>query len=255
MSSLESDSDNEDYIPSEWDTVQLIDIQLNNPTLNEFLENEKNKTYFIELNKFIETEKKKIRKVFDIFPPPSLVYNCLNLCDYDNIKVVIIGQDPYHGKGQGMGLAFSVNKGIAIPPSLRNIYKELKDELDIAIPNHGDLTSWNEQGVLLLNTALTVRERKAGSHSKYWIKFTDNLITHLSNKGGIVFILWGNHAKNKSQLIDIKNNNHVLTATHPSPMASNKGGFFGCNNFKDCNKLLNEMGKTEINWNSINIYE
>ena len=247
-------SEEEEKCTSPWLNTQLIDIKLTNNSWKPFYDKQKERTYFKQLNEFIEKEKSIYLKSFDIYPPPNLVYNCLNLCNCEDVKVVIIGQDPYHGAGQAMGLSFSVPNGIKIPPSLKNIHKELKNENEITKnPTHGDLSSWNEQGVMLLNTALTVREKKAGSHAKYWGTFADKLIKHLSERGEIVFILWGNHAKNKTEFIDIKNNNYVLTATHPSPMASNKGGFFGCNNFTDCNNILtNKLNKQAINWDSIN---
>jgi uracil-DNA glycosylase len=250
MSAIENNSDNEDSQASPWTDVQLKDIEVNNGW-NEFIEQQKTKKYYTELNNFIETEKTTFLDFFEIYPPPSLVYNCFNSCACEDVRVVVVGQDPYHGEGQAMGLSFSVPKHMKVPPSLKNIYKKLNQDVGMAIPKHGDLTSWNEQGVMLLNTALTVRQSKAGSHSKHWINFTDNVIKHLSERGGVVFILWGKHAKDKAGLIDTDNNNFVLSAAHPSPMAG--GAFFqNNNNFIDCNNHLQQIGKKPIDWNSIN---
>lgn len=185
-----------------------------------------------------------------IYPPTDLIFNAFKLCTFNNTKVVILGQDPYHKKGQAMGLSFSVPKGITIPPSLKNIYKELKNEYNdkFDIPNHGDLTSWAEQGVLLLNTALTVIEGKPNSHSEYWKELTDNIIKHISdNKEHVVFILWGNNAKQKSSLID-KEKHLVLEHTHPSPLATRTYPFIGNNHFKLCNEYLKKHNLREIEW-------
>jgi uracil-DNA glycosylase len=235
----------------DWKQTRIIDLTLDN-SWTEFYIGQTKLSYFETLNNFIEDEKEKYLDNLNIFPPPNQIYSCLNNTHLDQVKVVILGQDPYHQKDQAMGLSFSVPKDIKIPPSLVNIYKELKNEFNIKIPDHGDLTSWSNQGVLLLNTALTVREHCANSHSKFWQPFTNNLIKYLSDQGNIIFILWGNHAKEKKKFIDLTNNNFILTATHPSPLSCNRGGFFGCNNFKDCNEILKKMGKTEINWNSVN---
>lgn len=166
--------------------------------------------------------------------------------NFDDIKVVIIGQDCYHGEGQAMGLSFSVPKGIKIPPSLRNIYKELYE--GEKIPEHGDLTQWAEQGVLLLNAALTVKPKAPGSHLKLWKPVTDNIIKKLSSeKTDLVFILWGNFAKKKIKLIDV-NKHHILTSSHPSPLSANRGGWWGNKHFKKCNQILESKGKDKINW-------
>lgn len=234
-----------------WTQTRILDLTVND-SWKKFYSHQSRQIYFQLLNDFIELEKEKYLDNLDIFPCPNQVYSSLNNIDLDQVKVVILGQDPYHQKDQAMGLAFSVPQGVKIPPSLVNIYKELHNEFNMKIPNHGDLTSWSQQGVLLLNTALTVREHCANSHSKIWQPFTDNLIKYLSDQGGIIFILWGNHAKEKKKFINLQNNNHILTATHPSPLSCNRGGFFGCNNFIDCNQILKKIGKTEINWNSVN---
>ena len=166
--------------------------------------------------------------------------------NFDDIKVVIIGQDCYHGEGQAMGLSFSVPKGIKIPPSLRNIYKELYE--GEKIPEHGDLTQWAEQGVLLLNAALTVKPKTPGSHLKLWKPVTDNIIKKLSSeKTDLVFILWGNFAKKKIKLIDV-NKHHILTSSHPSPLSANRGGWWGSKHFEKCNQILESKGKSRIKW-------
>lgn len=178
------------------------------------------------------------------YPPNRLIFNALNQTPLSRVRVVILGQDPYHGAGQAMGLSFSVPRGVAIPPSLRNIYKELERTIpNFQIPKHGDLTAWTNQGVLLLNASLTVEAGKAGSHAKLgWQTFTDAIIKTISDqRDGVVFLLWGNFAKAKALLID-PNRHHILTAVHPSPLAG--GGFIGCNHFAETNQLLN----TPIDW-------
>ena len=171
----------------------------------------------------------------------------MNICEFNNLKVILLGQDPYHQKGQAMGLSFSVPENIKIPPSLVNIYKELKTDCNLQLL-HGDLTKWAKQGVLLLNTSLTVRESCPNSHQKYWRPFTDNLIKYISdNKEGLVFLLWGGHAKNKKKLIDF-NKHYVLEANHPSPLSANRGGWFGCKHFSKTNDFLQKNGKKEICW-------
>lgn len=181
------------------------------------------------------------------FPPKDKIYNALHLTPYDNVRCVIISQDPYHNHGQAMGLAFSVPKGIAIPPSLQNIYKEIKAEYGYDIPTHGDLTSWAEQGVLLLNTILTVRAHQPASHKSIgWETCTDEIIKAINAKEEpVVFMLWGNFAKAKASLIT--NPKHlVLTAGHPSPLSVRY--FSGCNHFKKCNEFLAKNNITEIDW-------
>ena len=208
------------------------------------LKEEFEKPYFIDLKNFVEKE----REVKNIYPEKGDVFNSFNF-HYNKLKVVIIGQDPYHTPGVANGLAFSVNKGKKIPPSLKNIFKEIKNEYeDYTIPDHGDLSSWKDQGVLLLNTVLTVEQGKANSHkSKGWEIFTDNvikLISKTSNK--IVFILWGKQAYDKELLIDSKKH-LTLESAHPSPFSA-RLAFFGNNHFADTNKFLKQNNKEEINW-------
>jgi len=207
------------------------------------LEKEFTNDYFIKLLKFYQNEK----KLFKIFPPENKIFAALNLTAFDEIKAVIIGQDPYHGIGQANGLCFSVSDGIKKPPSLINIFKELKSDLDCPIPETGNLEPWAKQGVLLLNTSLTVREGEPGSHAKKgWEQFTDKIISIISNKKeGVIFLLWGNHAQEKEKLIDATKH-LVLKASHPSPLA--RGAFFGCKHFSKTNSQLIQLGKNPINW-------
>ena len=182
-----------------------------------------------------------------IFPPTYMIFRALELVDFYEAKVLILGQDPYHDLGQANGLSFSVNKGIAIPPSLRNIFLELKNDLNIPISQQGDLTFWAQQKILLLNSVLTVEHGKANSHKKLgWDKLTDRIISQLSNRGDMVFVLWGKIAQNKIQLIN-KKTNKVLSAPHPSPLSAYRG-FFGCRHFSKINKTLIESGSSKINW-------
>jgi len=200
--------------------------------------------YFHALKDFLLEEKKKFR----IYPPGPLIFNAFNHTPFHKVKVVILGQDPYHGPGQAHGLCFSVNRGIEKPPSLINIFKEIENDLAITAPRHGNLESWADQGVLLLNATLTVRERQAGSHqNKGWERFTDAAIKALSEKrSGLVFLLWGNYAGAKEALID--NSRHlVLKAPHPSPLSASRG-FFGCGHFSKTNELLKLQGIEPINW-------
>lgn len=204
------------------------------------------KPYFSELRTFLENERKSGKT---IFPPGSLIFHAFDLVPVDNVKVVIIGQDPYHGPGQAMGLSFSVPKGVSIPPSLRNIYKELvRENIGFVPPPHGDLTSWANEGVFLLNAILTVEANMAGSHQKSnWQIFTDAVIRSLSKKtSNVAFLLWGNFAKSKKPLIDL-DKHLVLEAAHPSPLA--REGFIGCGHFSKANEYLHENGRTPINWN------
>ena len=184
-----------------------------------------------------------------IYPKGSLIFNAFNLTPLPSVKVVILGQDPYHNPGEAMGLSFSVPKGIRVPPSLKNIFKELlnNDVGFIESPSHGDLTVWANQGVLLLNAMLTVEKNKPGSHKNIgWQDFTDDVLRTISDKmEGIVFMLWGNFAKSKSKLIN-HSKHLVLEAAHPSPLAG--GAFFGCQHFKKANEYLNQNGKPGINW-------
>lgn len=199
-----------------------------------------------ELKDFLVQEK-KADKV--IYPPNSLIFNALNTTPLPNVKVVIIGQDPYHGPNQAHGLSFSVQKGVALPPSLRNIFHELHNDLGIAIPKHGDLSHWAEQGVLLLNAVLTVEAGQPTSHQKKgWEDFTDQVIDVLNEqREHIVFILWGAYAQRKGQRID-PNKHLVLKAAHPSPLAANRGGFFGCKVFSKSNNYLKQHGIEPIDW-------
>ena len=184
-----------------------------------------------------------------IYPPSSLIFNALNTTPLDQVKVVIIGQDPYHGPNQAHGLSFSVQRGVALPPSLRNIFHELHTDLGVPIPKHGDLTQWAEQGVLLLNSVLTVEAGQPTSHQKQgWEDFTDHVIDVLNQqREHIVFILWGAYAQRKGQRID-PNKHLILKAAHPSPLAANRGGFFGCKVFSKSNNYLKQNGIEPINW-------
>ena len=207
------------------------------------LKDEFTKDYFLKLKAFLVDEKNKYR----LFPAGKQIFEAFNLTPFNEIKLVILGQDPYHGAGQAHGLSFSVPDGIKAPPSLVNIYKELKEDVGIEIPKTGNLTPWAKQGVLLLNATLTVRESQAGSHqNKGWELFTDAVIKKLSDeKKGLVFLLWGNYAKQKGALIDATKH-HVLSAPHPSPLA--RGGFFGCKHFSKTNEILQKQGQKPINW-------
>lgn len=184
-----------------------------------------------------------------IYPPSSLIFNALNTTPLNQVKVVIIGQDPYHGPNQAHGLSFSVQRGVALPPSLRNIFHELHTDLGVPIPRHGDLTHWAEQGVLLLNSVLTVEAGQPTSHQKQgWEDFTDHVIDVLNQqREHIVFILWGAYAQRKGQRID-PNKHLILKAAHPSPLAANRGGFFGCKVFSKSNNYLKQNGIEPIDW-------
>ena len=202
------------------------------------------KNYFKKLMIFVSNE----REIKNVFPVDKDIFNAFKKTSFLDCKVVILGQDPYHKKNQANGLAFSVNQNIKIPPSLRNIFKELKSDLGIDNLNSGNLEKWSNQGVLLLNTTLTVRENEAGSHKDLgWDDFTDTVITKLSNKKEqVIFLLWGNFAQRKSTLIDQKKN-IILTAPHPSPLSAYKG-FFGCKHFSKTNKLLIQNKQEPISW-------
>jgi len=203
------------------------------------------KPYFAELKKFLVDEIKSGKKVY---PIPAQIFRAFDLCPFENVKVVILGQDPYHGPRQAHGLCFSVNKDVAIPPSLQNIYKEIHDDLGLSIPTHGNMEHWAEQGVLLLNTTLTVRQSVPMSHAgKGWEEFTDRVIKEISDRlTGVVFLLWGRHAQNKGQSID-RRKHFVLTAAHPSPFSAHSG-FFGCRHFSKTNEILGKEGKKTIDW-------
>jgi uracil-DNA glycosylase len=219
-----------------------------NPSIDEswkeHLSGEFTKDYFPALKDFLLEEKKKFR----VFPPGSLIFNAFNTTPFHMVKVVILGQDPYHGYGQAHGLCFSVPDGVGKPPSLINIFKELETDLGIPLPRHGNLTGWAKQGALLLNATLTVRENQAGSHQgKGWEQFTDAAIHALSQeREGLIFLLWGNYAIAKKEIIDTSRH-FILTAPHPSPLSANRG-FFGCRHFSQTNDLLRQMGKKEIDW-------
>lgn len=211
----------------------------------EVLKEEFNKDYFARLTQFVKEE---YNGSTPIYPPAKLIFNAFDHCPFDKVKVVILGQDPYHGTGQANGLCFSVNKGIPFPPSLLNIFKEIENDLGTAIPQDGDLTRWSDQGVLLLNATLTVRAAQAGSHQRRgWEDFTDAAIRELaSRRSGIVFILWGSYAQKKGAFID-RNKHLVLSSPHPSPLSAYQG-FFGNHHFSTANKYLREQGKSEIIW-------
>ncbi len=208
------------------------------------LSDEFEKDYFTNLVQFVESE----RKSKNILPPKELVFSALEYASVSSIKVVIIGQDPYHGVGQANGLAFSVRKGIKFPPSLRNIFKELDSDLGIPTPDHGDLTKWANQGILLLNTTLTVREKSPASHAKKgWDIFTDKIISVISEaQSSVVFLLWGRFAQSKKRLID-DSKHIILDAAHPSPFSAHNG-FFGCRHFSKVNEILKKNNESPIDW-------
>lgn len=182
-----------------------------------------------------------------IFPPTSKIFRALELVNFNDAKVLILGQDPYHGLEQANGLSFSVNKEIMIPPSLKNIFLELKNDLNVPISQHGDLTSWAQQKILLLNSVLTVEQGKPNSHKELgWDKLTDRIISQLSQRGNMIFVLWGNMAQSKYHLVDIEKNT-ILTAPHPSPLSAYRG-FFGCRHFSKINTILTDNGSSKINW-------
>lgn len=216
------------------------------PGWESVLAQELEKPYMQALREFLKEEKARGEQVY---PKSSDVFNAFRHTPLDKVKVVLLGQDPYHGPGQAHGLSFSVQKGVAVPPSLRNMYKELATDVPgFQIPAHGDLTSWADQGVLLLNATLTVRAHQAASHQgKGWETFTSHVITELSaRKQGLVFLLWGKFAQNKAQLIDSGKHN-LLKAAHPSPLSAHNG-FFGCCHFSKTNEILLAEGQTAIDW-------
>lgn len=219
--------------------VVKIEESWKNVLIDEF-----SKLYFSDLKKFLKSEKAN-RKI--IYPPGLKIFNAFDQTPFHKVKVVILGQDPYHGPNQAMGLSFSVPKGEKIPPSLRNIYKEINLDLNIPIPAHGDLSNWAKQGVFLLNSILTVEHKKAGSHKAIgWQNFTDAVIRKISEeREGIVFLLWGNFAKSKKILIN-EMKHFVLESVHPSPFTGN--AFFGNNHFSRTNELLQKQGKVPIDW-------
>ncbi len=209
------------------------------------LKDEFTKDYFLQIVTLIKTEK-SAGKI--IYPPGGLIFNSFYKTPFDKVKVVLLGQDPYHNAGQAQGLSFSVPQGISKPPSLINIFKELQTDLGITQSTHGNLEKWAEQGVLLLNASLTVRQNEPGSHSKTgWLEFTDAVIKKLSKeREGIVFLLWGKFAQEKQVLID-ESKHHVLKAAHPSPFSADKG-FFGCKHFSKSNEFLMQEGLQPIDW-------
>ena len=221
--------------------MKKVDIE---PSWYNLLENEFEKKYFTKLRSFIKNEYST--KV--IFPPPKLIFNAFNLTPANKVKVIIIGQDPYHGEGQAHGLSFSVPTGIKIPPSLMNIYKELNTDINKDIPNHGLLEDWASQGVLLLNSVLTVESGKANSHKNIgWEKFTESVISLISKKKeSLVFLLWGNYAHKKENFIE-SNNHLILKSVHPSPLSA-YNGFFGSKHFSKANNFLKKNNIKEIVW-------
>ncbi|MFG6685871.1 uracil-DNA glycosylase [Mariniflexile sp. HNIBRBA6329] len=210
-----------------------------------YLETEFEKPYFKDLVGFVKAEYRN----HSCFPPGNQIFNAFNHCHFDDVKVVIIGQDPYHDFGQANGLCFSVNEGIKHPPSLINIFKEIETDLGIPYPISGNLMRWADQGVLLLNATLTVRAHQAGSHqNKGWELFTDSVIKTISdNKENVVFLLWGGYAKKKQKLIDNKKH-QVLTSGHPSPLSANRGHWFGNKHFSKTNSLLEQAFVAPVQW-------
>ena len=208
------------------------------------LEAEFQMPYFLSIQQFLKAE---IKSGKTIYPPEPQIFNAFNTTGFEDVKVVILGQDPYHGQGQAMGLSFSVPMGVRIPASLKNVYKELAADVDFNIPNHGDLTGWAKQGVFLLNAMLTVEHSKAGSHQKIgWQEFTNAVIQKLSSeREGLIVMLWGNFAKKKRMLIDDKKHS-ILEAAHPSPLARN--AFSGCNHFSKANEILVSQNQDPILW-------
>lgn len=215
------------------------------------LESEWNQEYFIRLEKKIAEDR---RSSSAIFPPLGEVFNAFNHTPFEKVKVVILGQDPYHGFGQAHGLCFSVPKHVPLPPSLKNIFKEIQSDIGNFHPTHGCLEGWAKQGVLLLNTVLTVREGVAGSHAKWgWEQFTDACIQALTQrKDPVIFVLWGKSAQEKCKgaLSNTNNRHFVLSAPHPSPLSAHRG-FFGCHHFSKINDLLKRMGKQQIIWSAL----
>ena len=208
------------------------------------LQEEFEQPYFSDLVEYVKKEYQNQT----IFPAGKNIFKAFDACPFDQVKVVILGQDPYHGPGQANGLCFSVQKGVTFPPSLVNIFKEIKDDLGKDIPPHGSLEHWANQGVLLLNATLTVRAHQAGSHqNKGWENFTDAVIKALADrKSNVVYLLWGSYAQKKASVVDV-NNNLVLKAPHPSPLSAYRG-FFGCKHFSKANVYLSENGQSAIDW-------
>ena len=219
-------------------------MQIKNEDWASLLKDEMRKPYFQELENFLKQEQTK----YTIYPAEQDIFNALEMTPFYDIKVVIIGQDPYHEVNQAHGLSFSVKQGVKLPPSLKNIYKEISDELGIEMSNNGDLTSWAKQGVLLLNSSLTVRSGLPSSHRNYgWENLTTAIVEIINDRlSEVVFLLWGKHAKEYSKFID-ENKHFVLTAPHPSPF-SVYTGFWGCGHFAKTNEILKSLGKNPINW-------
>ena len=208
------------------------------------LSDEFDKDYFIKLTDFVRSEYMSGKTVY---PAPINIFNAFNLCPLDQVKVVIIGQDPYHEPGQAHGLCFSVQDGISLPPSLQNIYKEIQNDLGRKSITNGDLTKWAEQGVLLLNSTLTVRAHAAASHAGHgWEQFTDSVIRALSKRKNLVYLLWGSYAQKKAEIIN-QDENLILKSVHPSPLSAHRG-FFGNHHFSNANEYLIANGKEPINW-------
>lgn len=216
---------------------------------DELLKPEFDKEYYQELRKFLVNEYKTQK----IHPDMDEIFSALKLSSYKDTKILLLGQDPYHGEGQAHGLAFSVKPGITPPPSLKNMYKEIESELGIKPPNNGYLVSWAKQGILMINTVLTVRDGLANSHKRRgWEIFTDRIIELLNEKDEpVIFILWGNNAKTKKKLITNKNH-FIIEGVHPSPLSASRG-FFGCGHFKKVNEILKSLGKKEIDWSIPNL--
>ena len=205
-----------------------------------------------DIIQFIENQLKKEIENFEglskIFPPEEDIFKAFNYFNIEDTKIVILGQDCYHGEGQAHGLCFSVQDNIKLPPSLRNIYKELESDINFISPKNGNLTKWAEQGILLLNSSLTVRESSPCSHIKLWEKYTDNIIKKISDVNDkTIFILWGNFAKKKKKLINTEKH-IILEANHPSPLSANRGGWFGCKHFSKSNEILESLNKDKIDW-------
>ncbi|HFC30218.1 MAG TPA: uracil-DNA glycosylase [Oceanospirillales bacterium] len=222
----------------------MSEIKLSASWKNQLL-NEFQQPYMQQLKKFLQQQKQQGKT---IYPAGNMIFNALNSTEFEQVKVVIIGQDPYHGPEQAHGLCFSVNKNVKIPPSLRNIYKELIDDVAIEMPAHGNLQYWADQGVLLLNSVLTVNQGQAGSHQgKGWEIFTDKIIEKLNNNlQNVVYLLWGAYAQKKGVHINSENN-LILKSVHPSPLSAHRG-FFGCRHFSQCNNYLKQHDKQTIDW-------
>ncbi len=220
-----------------------MDVKIE-PSWKQVLQTEFDKEYFVGLTDFVRKEYKTKR----IFPPAPLIFNAFDHCPFDKVKVVIIGQDPYHGEGQAHGLCFSVNDGVEFPPSLVNIFREIERDLGKPMPKSGNLTRWAEQGVLLLNATLTVQAHQAGSHQgRGWETFTDAVIRKLAEeKENLVFMLWGNYAQQKGSVINTSRH-LVLKSVHPSPLSAYRG-FIGCGHFSAANEYLRKTGRSEIEW-------